>query len=29
MEEQEEKMDEDGYSIGDPYAGAAKMVDKL
>ena len=29
MEQQEEKMEVDGYAIGDPYAGAAKMVDKI
>ena len=28
LEEQEEKVDEDGYAIGDPYAEAAKMADK-
>ena len=28
-EERAEKIDEDGYAIGDPYADAAKMVDRM
>ena len=29
LEEQEEKMDEDGYAVGDPYAEAAKKIDRM
>ena len=29
LEEQEEKMDEDGYAVGDPYADAAKKIDRM